>query len=256
MREVELLSLLPVRVRAPVNFARARAAGMTRKLELGKAAFLMALDGCRAAARELGQALSAVEVLHAPDDPFFLTVPELADLTSGSLDPQYARELVVYRREQRDLYRRITLPRTWTGFPDLHAYLAADADAAADHGPVPEHDSIATVRGVAWGGGQVTGRARVVANADDDIELAEGDILVCRFTDPSWAPLFTMADALVIDIGGAQSHGAVVARELGLPYVIGTDNGTRLIREGDRISVNGSSGDVTVLSRTLRSETA
>jgi pyruvate,water dikinase len=248
-REAEPLALLPRRVRGPVIFARKRAAGMTRKLELGKAAFLMALDGCRAAARDLGQALAHAKVLVEPEDTFFLTVPELADLTSGTLDQGRARELVAHRRDQRDLYRRITLPRTWTGFPDLTSLL--DVAPAAATG-----SSATVVRGVAWGGGQVTGRARVVQNAQDEVELAEGDILVCRFTDPSWAPLFSMADALVIDIGGAQSHGAVVARELGLPYVIGTENGTRLIGEGDRISVDGSSGAVTVLSPIRRRDTA
>jgi len=67
---------------------------------------------------------------------------------------------------------------------------------------------------------------------------------------------WSMAEALVIDIGGAASHGAVVARELGLPYVIGTDNGTHLIHEGDQISVDGASGDVTVLGRITRGDTA
>ncbi len=250
--EADLLAVLPRRARGPVNFARERAAGMTRKLELGKSAFLMALDGCRAAARDLGQALTQAQVLVEPDDAFFLTVPELTDLTSGTLDPGRARDLVTYRREQRELYRRIALPVTWTGLPDLDSLLAAAPGRASR-----SDDSTAVVRGVAWGGGQVTGRARVVRDPHEDVELAEGDILVCRFTDPSWAPLFSMAAALVIDIGGPQSHGAVVARELGLPYVIGTDNGTRLIHEGDLISVDGSSGEiVTVLSRTMRSETA
>jgi pyruvate,water dikinase len=223
---------------------------MTRKLEVGKAAFLMALDGCRAAARDLGPALAQATVLVEADDVFFLTVPELTDLTSGTLDPGRARDLVAYRRAQRELYRRIALPHTWTGFPDLDALLASRPDATS--GP----DAAAPIRGVAWGGGQVTGRARVVRDPHEDVELEAGDILVCRFTDPSWAPLFSMAEALVIDIGGAQSHGAVVARELGLPFVIGTDNGTSLIREGDLISVDGSSGNVTVLSHTTRSETA
>lgn len=75
---------------------------------------------------------------------------------------------------------------------------------------------------------------------NEDVELDDGDILVCKFTDPSWAPLFTLAEALVIDIGGAASHGAVVAREMGIPYVIGTHNGTATIHDGDRIVVDGS----------------
>ncbi|MGH9286601.1 MAG: PEP-utilizing enzyme, partial [Acidimicrobiales bacterium] len=76
-----------------------------------------------------------------------------------------------------------------------------------------------------------------------------GEILVCRFTDPSWAPLFTLAEALVIDIGAAASHGAIVARELGVPCVIGTGDGTRRIRTGDRLHVDGSGGRVQILER-------
>lgn len=240
-RQAELFAALPARSRPAVRFAWKRAAGMTRKLELGKASYLMALDGARAAARQLGAALAEQEILSDPDDTFFLTVPELRELSAGRADALGARALVAYRREQRELYRRISMPLTWTGFPDLDTLLEQ-----ADHRAAPEFSAL--VRGVAWGGGTVTGRARVVRSATEGVELEAGDILVCRFTDPSWAPLFSMAEALVIDIGGAQSHGAVVARELGIPYVIGTDNGTDLIPEGAVITVNGSNGDVTVVA--------
>ena len=245
-RQSELMATLPGRARPAVKFAWARAGGMTRKLELGKAAYLMALDGARAAARELGAALAADGVLADADDTFFLTVPELGDLTARRIEPARAQALAAYRREQRALYQRITMPLTWTGFPDVDFLVRQAADK-------PANDySTSLVRGVAWGGGTVTGRARVVRSPHEDVELEAGDILVCRFTDPSWAPLFSMAEALVIDIGGAQSHGAVVARELGIPYVIGTDNGTDLIREGAVITVNGTNGDITVVAdRTL-----
>lgn len=241
-RQVELMAALPSRVRPSVRFAWTRAAGMTRKLELGKAAYLMALDGARAAARELGAALAADDMLTDADDTFFLTVPELSDLTARRSDPATAWALVAYRRGQRELYQRIAMPLTWTGFPDVDRLVQQAADK-----PANEYCT-SLVRGVAWGGGTVTGRARVIRNPHDDVELEAGDILVCRFTDPSWAPLFSMSEALVIDIGGAQSHGAVVARELGIPYVIGTDNGTDLIREGAVITVNGTNGDITVMA--------
>ena len=100
----------------------------------------------------------------------------------------------------------------------------------------------------ASGGGVVVGRARVLLDVNDDIDLEDGDILVCRFTDPSWAPLMSLAEALVIDMGGSASHGAVVARELGIPFVIGTGNGTSVLRDGDRIEVDGRGNTVRVLS--------
>ena len=93
------------------------------------------------------------------------------------------------------------------------------------------------------------GTARVVVDPFDAEPLEPGEILVCRFTDPSWAPLFSLADALVIDIGAAASHGAIVARELGVPCVIGTGDGTRRIRTGDRLRVDGSAGRVEILDR-------
>ena len=84
--------------------------------------------------------------------------------------------------------------------------------------------------------------------ADDD-PLEPGEILVCTTTDPSWASTMMLASALVIDIGGPISHGAIVARELGIPCVIGTRNGTAAIRSGDRVEVDGGAGEVVVVER-------
>jgi pyruvate,water dikinase len=78
----------------------------------------------------------------------------------------------------------------------------------------------------------------------DEVDLEPGEILVCHTTDPSWASLMSLAAGLVIDVGGPLSHGAIVARELGVPCVIGTRNGTRVIRTGDTVQVDGSTGVV------------
>ncbi|WP_253260222.1 PEP-utilizing enzyme, partial [Nocardia farcinica] len=80
------------------------------------------------------------------------------------------------------------------------------------------------------------------------VDLDESDILVCSFTDPSWTPLMSLAAALVIDIGSQSSHGAVVARELGIPYVIGTEVATRVIRDGDQLLVDGDAGTVRIVA--------
>jgi pyruvate,water dikinase len=114
-------------------------------------------------------------------------------------------------------------------------------------GPEPASGPGRVVTGVAASAGRVEGRARVVLDPDCDVVLEPGDILVCRITDPSWAPLFTLAEGLVIDIGGPASHGAIVARELGIPCVIGTGNGTTAIHDGDRVAVDGDAGTVSVL---------
>ena len=96
-------------------------------------------------------------------------------------------------------------------------------------------------------GDVVTGRARIVSDPAA-AELEPGDILVCATTDPSWTPLFMLAEALVIDIGGEISHGAIVARELGVPCVINTKTGTRDIPDGATIRVDPRAGTIEVTS--------
>jgi rifampicin phosphotransferase len=100
--------------------------------------------------------------------------------------------------------------------------------------------------GIPASAGTVEGRARIVRNLTD-ADLEEGDILVTTFTDPGWTPVFLAVKGLVTEVGGAMTHGAVVAREYGLPAVVGVDGATRLIRDGQRISVNGTDGYVEIL---------
>jgi pyruvate,water dikinase len=89
---------------------------------------------------------------------------------------------------------------------------------------------------------------RVVTRAEDEDDLEPGDILVCEVTDPSWTPLFMLVDAVVIDVGAPGSHGAIIARELGLPSVVNTIDGSRRLRSGDRVEVDGTAGTVTVVA--------
>jgi pyruvate,water dikinase len=94
--------------------------------------------------------------------------------------------------------------------------------------------------------GTIEGRARVILDiAKADLET--GDILVTAYTDPSWTPLFVAIKGLVTEVGGLMTHGAVIAREYGLPAVVGVENATRLIRDGQRIRVNGTDGYVEIL---------
>jgi pyruvate,water dikinase len=95
----------------------------------------------------------------------------------------------------------------------------------------------------------VEGRARVVLDPTDLAGFENGDVLVCGFTDPSWAPLLNLAGALVIDIGGPMSHGAIVARELGIPAVINTGTGTSVLHSGDSVRVDAAAGTVEILDR-------
>lgn len=102
------------------------------------------------------------------------------------------------------------------------------------------------IAGLAVSSGFIEGRARVILNMED-AELEDEDILVTTFTDPSWTPLFVSIKGLVTEVGGLMTHGAVIAREYGLPAVVGVENATKLIQDGQRIRVNGTDGYIEIL---------
>jgi pyruvate,water dikinase len=171
-------------------------------------------------------------VLRDPDDVFFLRFAELHDVVrTGRVDDQLIRD----RREALAGYQTLTPPRVLT------------SDGEALTGAYRRHDLPAgALVGLAVSGGIVEGRARVVLDMSE-ADLEPGDILVTAFTDPSWSPLFVTIDALVTEVGGMMTHGAVVAREYGLPAVVGVEGATRRIRDGQRIRVDGTSGYVELL---------
>jgi pyruvate,water dikinase len=113
---------------------------------------------------------------------------------------------------------------------------------SADSGPNKDE-----IRGVAACRGVAEGIARIITAVDQMSRLKKGDILVCQITNPTWAPIFDKIAAAVSDIGGSMSHAAIVAREYGLPAVVGTGNGTTRIKDGQRIRVDGGRGIVTIL---------
>jgi pyruvate,water dikinase len=237
--EQRMLAASPAVRRPFLRWLFRRSANIVRTLQIGKAAYLMAIDGCRFAARRLGEEQVAEGRLNEVDDVFFLTLDELRDLSAGRLTN--AGEMIGNRRKSRAEYKALSIPVTFEGMPQTTPLVERGAGANRDRSLPIE------IGGVASGGGVVEGRARVVLDPADEIELEEGDVLVCRFTDPSWAPIMSLAEALVIDIGGSASHGAVVARELGIPYVIGTGTGTATLEDGDRVVVDGEHNIVRVI---------
>lgn len=199
---------------------------------VAKETFLEAFDGARAAARRIGDLLVAEGVIDEREDVFSLTKAELTGTLPG--DP---RATVRERRELREEHKRYAIPAEWRGTPQ--GVLAGD-DGPADAGDV--------IAGVGVSDGVAEGVARVVMEPDFGA-VGEDEILVAPFTDPGWASIMFISSALVVDIGGALSHAAVVARELGIPCVVNTRNGTRAIRTGDRLRVDGKTGRVEVLER-------
>jgi pyruvate,water dikinase len=200
--------------------------------EENKGSMAMSMDAARASARDLGRELASAGVLADAEDVFYLTYPEL----SGTL-PADVRAVVAERRALREEYQGLDLPQFWTGDP-----VPIKIDAS---GGVSERAD--RVDGVAAAAGVAEGRARVLFDADGIDDLEPDEILVCRTTDPSWASAFHLVAATVIDIGGTASHGAIVSREMGIPCVINTRNGTRVLRTGDLLRVDGTAGLVTVL---------
>jgi pyruvate,water dikinase len=104
------------------------------------------------------------------------------------------------------------------------------------------------IKGLAASPGVIEGPARQVSSLEQFDQVKEGEILICRMTNPAWVVLFTKIVGLVTDAGGVTSHPAVVSREFGIPAVVGTSNATERIKTGDRVRVNGSTGIVEVLS--------
>ncbi|MEU5096549.1 rifamycin-inactivating phosphotransferase [Streptomyces sp. NPDC020996] len=183
----------------------------------------------------LGEAERLVRegVLPEQEDVFYLTFQEFHDVVrSHRVDERLIRQ----RKDAFRSYHALTPPRVLTsdGEAVTGAYRREDVPAGA-------------LIGLPVSAGTVEGRARVIHDmAQADLEA--GDILVTAYTDPSWSPLFVGITGLVTEVGGLMTHGAVIAREYGLPAVVGVERATRLIRDGQRIRVHGTDGYVEILS--------
>jgi rifampicin phosphotransferase len=182
----------------------------------------------------LGEAdrLVQARVLRDKEDIFYLTFQELHDVVRTE---QVDDRLIGERKDAFRWYQTLTPPRV----------LTSDGEGVA--GAYRRHDVPAgALVGSAVSAGTVEGRARVIRDlAEADLE--PGDILVTAYTDPSWTPLFIAVNGLVTEVGGLMTHGAVIAREYGLPAVVGVEHATRLIRDGQRIRVHGTDGYVEIL---------
>jgi pyruvate,water dikinase len=174
-------------------------------------------------------ALVQANVIHETSDIYYLTFEELREaVRTNKLDHQIIDE----RRAEYRTYEKLTPSRVITSDGEIVAgeYRRENLPAGA-------------IVGLAVSSGVIEGRARVILKMED-ANLEDGDILVTPFTDPSWTPLFVSIKGLVTEVGGLMTHGAVIAREYGLPAVVGIDNATKLIKDGQRIRVNGTEGYV------------
>jgi phosphoenolpyruvate synthase/pyruvate phosphate dikinase len=176
--------------------------------------------------------LVQVGVIREKEDIYYLTFEELREVVrTNKLDYQ----IIGKRKEEHKLYEKLTPPRVITsdGETPSGEYKRENLPAGA-------------IAGLPVSSGVIEGRARVILNMED-ADLEDGDILVTSFTDPSWTPLFVSIKGLVTEVGGLMTHGAVIAREYGLPAVVGVENATKLIKDGERIRVHGTEGYVEIL---------
>ncbi|HEV3223352.1 MAG TPA: phosphoenolpyruvate synthase [Puia sp.] len=171
-------------------------------------------------------------VIHEKEDIYYLSFEELHKVVrTNRMDYQ----VINMRKDEYKLYEKLTPPRVITSDGEIITgkYKRENLPAKA-------------IVGLAVSSGVIEGRARVILNMED-ADLENGDILVTSFTDPSWTPLFISIKGLVTEVGGLMTHGAVIAREYGLPAVVGVENATRLIKDRQRIRVNGTDGYVEIL---------
>lgn len=185
-------------------------------------------------------------VIHNKEDIYYLTFEELHEAvrTKKLIDPGCMveqqtglaiRQIISQRKDEYKLYEKLTPPRVITSDGEIiaGAYKRENLPAEA-------------IVGLPVSSGVIEGRARVILNMED-ADLEDGDILVTSFTDPSWTPLFVSIKGLVTEVGGLMTHGAVIAREYGLPAVVGVENATKLIKNGQRIRVHGTEGYIEML---------
>jgi pyruvate,water dikinase len=183
------------------------------------------------------QEFAEAGLLDQPDDLFFLYIRELDEIAQKAEFPPDIRARIAERRalRQREMLRK-QIPRV----------LLSDGTAFYEGVSAPEGETDAII-GDPVSPGIVEGDVRVVLNPHET-QLEPGEILVCPGTDPAWTPLFLAAGGLVMEVGGMMTHGSVVAREYGIPAVVGVHKATERLETGQRIRVNGSNGQITVIS--------
>lgn len=171
-------------------------------------------------------------VIHEVDDIYYLTFEELHEVVrTKKLD------YVIIHKQKNDykLYKKLTPPRVITSDGEIITGKYKRENLPAD-----------AIVGLPVSSGVIEGRARIILNMEE-ANLEEGDILITAFTDPGWTPLFVSIKGLVTEVGGLMTHGAVIAREYGLPAVVGVENATKRIKDGQRIRVHGTEGYIEVL---------
>jgi rifampicin phosphotransferase len=239
MRELLKHPLLQSRRRRAVikHWVEAARAGMAFR-EDSHFYFLMPLPILRRSLLEMGRRLCDVEVLEQPEDIFHLRLEELEAIDDPAILGE-SRESASSRHNRAERLRTLVHTRA-ARREELRGVRLIDPAAV-----FPQRDvSDAIITGTPSSSGSATGPVKVIHGPAEFSRLAAGDVLVCPYTNPAWTTLFQRAAAVVVDSGGPGSHAAIVAREYGIPAVMGTGIGTATLTDGQLVTVNGSTGRV------------
>ena len=180
----------------------------------------------------IGEKLAEKGILKERDDIFYLKMTEVSEIIAGS--SVELEELIRERRKEREECEHVDVPEVIVGKPPPIEELKYSVEPAEQ------------LEGAGCSQGVVTGRARVVSDPRECPDLKEGEILVAPSTDPGWTPLFVIAGGLVMELGATLSHGVIIAREYGIPAVVGVKNATRIIKTGQTITVDGNKGIISI----------
>ncbi|MDF2630550.1 MAG: pyruvate phosphate dikinase PEP/pyruvate-binding [Symbiobacteriaceae bacterium] len=245
------VSRLPFWVRPLVRWMAKQGQGGAAQREGSKSALGSIAEPARMVFLEAGRRMAAAGVLDEAQQVFRLSAVEVEMFLRGEWDGVGARTLAADRAARDQAWRAAEPPDAFIldheGRPaELPAAMAAPAPAAAC-APAPGARGVLTGIGVA--AGRATGPARVIRHPSEGHLLQDGEVLVAPSTDPGWTPLFLRASAVVMEVGGYLSHGAIVAREYGIPAVVNLPGLLGAIRYGQRLIVDGDAGTLTLLDR-------
>ncbi len=211
---------------------------LTRVRENSKNEAVRLMAGYRRLFLELGERLRQQGILAGREDIFFLEAAEIEPVVQGRADFDVHRR-IAERRAEYEQNMALTPPPVVAGRFDPSKHTAPQIDAA-----------VRELKGIAVSPGVATGKARVITHPNNGQHVEPGEILVAPVTNPAWTPYFLPAAGVVMDMGGILSHGAIIAREYGLPAVVNVGPASKIIRTGQTIRVDGNQGVVTILGET------
>jgi phosphohistidine swiveling domain-containing protein len=194
---------------------------------------------------EIADGLRDKGIIRQTEDIFFITYGDLrAILFDPDEGPKWDK-VIQQNRTERKKYLEIRHPKVIRQTGDQY-----DWDFAAEEPGNGHH----FLKGIGCSDGNISAKARIICNPDNFHELEKGEILVAPSTNPGWTPLFVLAAGIITEVGGALSHGSIIAREYGIPYVANIQNATRIIKTGDRVLLNGSLGTVKIKKERMNGE--